>query len=288
VAGASASSLATWNQAGFMVDQFAPYREFPLPKSYQRDLEMVRWAKEFHQQHLDSPQFLFLFFDSTHHAYSYPPEFEKYRPAGAEDALHVLRDQYLLPFRVEVTNRYRNSVGFVDHLLGELLAAFGDDVVLVVTGDHGEELWDTGLYGHSAARFDNARVRVPLGLCLPGLPPRVLPVSGHADLLPTVIDHLGPAPAVATQRYSDGATLLGGPLPYHVITGAGFPLTERRVCLVTETAKLWLVADAQWLGHFTLERATNLDDGPPPAGTARLVAPLIADFNRRFGTFLRW
>ena len=99
--------------------------------------------------------------------------------------------------KLMITNRYRNSIAYLDSLLSELLAKVGESkrpTILLLSGDHGEEFWEFGFLGHGKASFVNPRVRVPLVWCelnrkeidswkLPTL-------TFHQDLMPLLLQRL--------------------------------------------------------------------------------------------------
>lgn len=87
---------------------------------------------------------------------------------------------------------YRGEVAFADTLVGRLLADVADDAVLVITGDHGEGLWDHGEREHGVL-LHRATTRVPLlvrpGRRLQGVAtPAVRPISPSAALRPEGMD----------------------------------------------------------------------------------------------------
>lgn len=163
----------------------------------------------------DSPFFALLFYDAPH-AFDYPDDYPApFKPAAS----HV---NYLglskAPDRQRLLNRYRNSVHYVDSLVGESLAALEsrgllEESVIVVTGDHGQEFDDNGqnYWGH-ASNFTRYQTGVPLLLYAPALVPQVRRHrTTHFDVMPTLMrDYLGCADPFST--YSVGRPLfeLGG------------------------------------------------------------------------------
>jgi uncharacterized protein len=272
--GGSASALRSWTDAAFLADQLDGFVEPADKESWRRDAALAAWARALPAR---SPSFTFLFFDATHLDYSYPPELEIDTPVLRGDFTRYLARNTLAAHKTEVVNRYRNAVRFVDRTLGEILPALGGGAV-VVTGDHGEEFWEHELLGHSAPRFWNERIRVPLVLCLPGEAPRPIARSAHADLLPTVLAWAGAsAPA-------DGESLLAATRGDVVVTAAGFPRDAGELALIDDRSKIWLAADAAWQDRFRLVRATDLDDRPLPA--APPIDARVAAFVQRFHRFL--
>jgi hypothetical protein len=162
------------------------------------------------------PTFDYVVLESSHYDYAYPPDFETRTPTatlglGIRDGLVVRAgiDDELRPKAPLVRNRYENSVAWVDSLverIADAWAARGRDVVLVVTGDHGEGFWETCGFGHGTSLCDE-QVRVPLVLCIPGTTSTRYAYTSHADVMPTVFDFMGvrglPGPLMA------GKSLLG-------------------------------------------------------------------------------
>jgi len=142
--------------------------------------------------HGRQPFFSFLFFDATHSPYDFPPEDTRYRPSADT----FLYQEVAPERRTELFNRYRNAVAFLDEVVGgilERLEARGalSDTIVLITGDHGEECYEHGYWGHGAA-FTPEQLDVPLVLYVPGRDPAVHDgVTMHQDLAPTFLEMLG-------------------------------------------------------------------------------------------------
>jgi membrane-anchored protein YejM (alkaline phosphatase superfamily) len=269
--GGSASALQNWNHAGFIAAQLDGYREFTTGEPWRGDRALVDWALSLPRK---APWLLFAFLDSTHLDYSYPPEMELDRPAERPDFSRAIGRARLRDHEVGIKNRYRNAVRWVDRQLARLLP-IADAVIF--TGDHGEELWDEGLLGHSAPRFINARIQVPLLFCF-GVD-KTVPRSAHADLLPTLLDWAG------VRAPADGESRLADHRGDVVVTGAGFPADCGDLCLIDEQRKMWLRADASWPDRYHLTRLDDLNDHP--ITDARNLDAHIAAFTTRLHHFLR-
>jgi membrane-anchored protein YejM (alkaline phosphatase superfamily) len=280
-----------------MMSQFEPYREgFSEGKSFERDRELVAWAEEmFRERHSQQPLFLFLFLDSTHHNYSYPPEFEISKPVQPEHYNHMT-EEIGEQDKILFMNRYKNSVRYVDHLLGRLMAAVDEErrkgnLILLVTGDHGEEFWDAGLWGHAGVSFANPRVQVPLLFCLPDGQGRDVSLSSHVDLMPTLLDYTGLTPPRTEEAFTNGSSLLrSSPRGRYVtIGGADFPFVTRQFCLITDHRKYWISKKVSAADDYVLSRTTDLDDHPAAGGGEEQMPSLsLADFSQRFGRFVSW
>ncbi|HLK39209.1 MAG TPA: sulfatase-like hydrolase/transferase [Polyangiaceae bacterium] len=269
VAGGCSAQMSGWGYAGMVTRQLSPYVEPTGHDPSERDAALLEWARgTYLGRSQDRPLFLFLFFDSTHHNYSYPPSFERFLPVAPEDANHLFADETDPVLRAGIRNRYKNAVLYVDSLLGRLLEAVEDDLrrgnlLVVVTGDHGEEFWDDGTHwGHMEPRYVNERTEVPFVMCTPdGRRPDV-PLSGHSDVMPTILDDLGLAPSVEDRDYSDGVSLLrdSDPDRHLVISSLVGARPGRAFDLVTQRHKFWIVRDAV--------------DGQPPSPSVHAVSDL--------------
>jgi len=155
-----------------------------------------------------TPFFALLFYDAPHsfdHPDDYPTPFQ---PAVSHVNYLQLNDQ---TDPLPLLNRYRNSLHYVDSLVGEAIAALEsrgllENSVVIITGDHGQEFNDNGqnYWGH-ASNFTRFQTAVPMSIYAPGLKPRVLQHrTTHFDVMPTVLrDHLGcdtPFPAYSVGR----------------------------------------------------------------------------------------
>jgi len=140
-----------------------------------------------------APRFVLAFLMSTHFGYHYPDGVEPFRPSlPPPNALDLQAERD----REALSNRYRNSAHHIDSLLGQMLDGIDlENTVVVITGDHGESLFDDGTIAHSSL-LSEIQTRVPLVLSGPGIPEastRSSPTD-HSDLLPTLLARLGVGP----------------------------------------------------------------------------------------------
>ncbi|HIJ65064.1 MAG TPA: sulfatase-like hydrolase/transferase, partial [Candidatus Hydrogenedentes bacterium] len=95
-----------------------------------------------------------------------------------------------------VRSLYTGEIEYLDSHVAKLLRTLDDlglrdNTYIVFTSDHGEELWERGLYGHGHSLYDE-QVRVPLIYAGPGLAPRTVEAPGSAiDIMPTLAELLG-------------------------------------------------------------------------------------------------
>lgn len=138
-----------------------------------------------------SPWFLFVGYMDPHDPYFAHP----YDGSGYARAAHQHPDVSEAP---ALTELYDGEISYWDAEFGKLLDALQergiyDDLTIVVTADHGEELADHGGFWHGTTLYDE-QVRVPLLVKLPDAR-RGGTVVRHwvqsVDLMPTLLKELG-------------------------------------------------------------------------------------------------
>jgi uncharacterized protein len=155
----------------------------------------------------ETPFFALLFYDSSHKL-EFPPDRQPFRPSAADvNYLRLNATTDPLPLH----NRYRNSLHYVDSLVGEVLTEVKErglleDSVVVITGDHGQEFNDNrrNFWGHSS-NFTRFQTGVPLLLYSPTLAPASHSHrTTHFDVVPTLMrEYLGcdmPFPSYSVGR----------------------------------------------------------------------------------------
>jgi arylsulfatase A-like enzyme len=124
--------------------------------------------------------------------------------------------------RTYAMDRYDQNIHYIDAVLAPFVAELGDDAIVVLVSDHGEEFWEHGMLGHGFNLYEEA-VRVPLIVAAPGLPAsRITAPVSLMDLAPTLVELGGGTPhgahgssLVAAMRGDQGAAqaLAARPLP---------------------------------------------------------------------------
>jgi len=155
-----------------------------------------------------SPQFSFLLLDAPH-GYSFPPAFNKYNATDKTiNYVTMHKDSKDLD---QVKARYKNSVYYSDHLVGQVIKKLKkdklyDDAIIVLTADHGQETYEQGWFGHNSA-FTKTQVNVSFMIKLPGnVHSEYTGLSSHSDLVPTLMSYIGVNND--TSDYSNGIDLL--------------------------------------------------------------------------------
>jgi hypothetical protein len=145
------------------------------------------------------PFFMFLHYMDPHAPYVAPAPWSgrlgsQLSPGAGEAA--VMRAKYL------------EEVEFVDYQFGRVLAAIkenGRPTVVLVTGDHGEFLFEHDLTGHSHDAYEEV-LKVPFILAGNGIPRRMLDEVHLADIVPTLLGRCG---IEFDQGLVDGVDLIG-------------------------------------------------------------------------------
>ena len=140
-----------------------------------------------------SANFDFLFLTSSHSTYIYPPEFTHFQPVPKIEGSYALNK---MADNTTFKNDYRNSLFYIDNLLGRVFATLEKTGALantwmIITGDHGEEFNENGMgfWGHGS-NFSRWQTQVPLVVKAPGVTAGAIEnrVSMHQDLVPTLME----------------------------------------------------------------------------------------------------
>jgi hypothetical protein len=193
----------------------------PAPTVDERDVLQARAFQDFLEATpRDDAFFAFMFLGSPHFPFLFAPEHAKFLPI-VEDPT-VAQAQSADGGR-RMYNRYRNSIHSVDAIVGQILDALDhrgllDRSIVVITGDHGQEFYEHGFFGHGSA-FTPEQTHVPLVMHVPGLPfGEHDHLTQHQDLPATMLALLGIDDP--PDRYSLGRNmLLGRGRPYAVVCG---------------------------------------------------------------------
>ena len=186
------------------------------------------------------PFFEFMFFESPHARYFFPPESVIAEPYLADmnyATMDVERDL------AAIRNRYLNACRHLDsqfERIFEHLRETGllDDTIVILTGDHGEEFLEHGKWGHHSDWSDE-QSRTPLVMWIPGEAPRRIETrTSHVDIAATLAARIGVVNPTTDWCY--GHDLLTAP--------------PRSDCVVADWDHLALFTD-RWKAAFPMESA---------------------------------
>ncbi|GBG13415.1 sulfatase [Novimethylophilus kurashikiensis] len=224
---------------------------------WQRDRENVgNLLKFIDQRDPKRPFFTFMFFESPHARYYFPPESVIRTPYRDDINYATLSKEQLRNDIVPIKNRYINAVHHLDSQFARVFDYLKqnnllDNTIVIVTGDHGEEFMEAGYWGHNSTISD-PQVRTPMVLWVPGMVPGVHDkMTSHLDIIPTIMPMLGVTNPV--EDYSVGISLLSPQKRDHVIITAW---TD--VGYIDDTAKITLPIGVQTSGRHV----TDVHDKP--------------------------
>jgi hypothetical protein len=254
----------------------------PAATVAERDVLQARAFEAFLEETPREDAFFgFLFFGAPHFPFLFPPEHAKFLPVMAKP---TIAEAQTPEGSRRMYNRYRNSVHSVDSVVGTVLAALErrgvlDRTIVVLTGDHGQEFYEHGFFGHGSA-FTPEQTHVPLVMHVPGLPFREHDhLTQHQDLPATMLALLGVDDP--PEGYSLGRSMLEGRgRPYAVVCGF-------RECALQDSEG-WVVFGVEGKTSLSLEARNRdyaeIEDAGP--AVSRRLGPLTA-IMREMGLFAR-
>jgi membrane-anchored protein YejM (alkaline phosphatase superfamily) len=216
--------MALYSSAHFSYPEFDQTIFSKLPKAQLHEVEGngAGWEKDrknvtdmlqfIDQRDQTRPFFTWMFFESPHARYYFPPE-SVIRKPYRDDINYAMLDKSELKDDIGlIKNRYVNAVHHldsqfarvVDHLKAQNLL---DSTIVVMVGDHGEEFMEHGFWGHNST-FSDPQTRTPLVLWVPGTTAAIHDkLTSHLDIPATLMPLLGVSNPV--EDYSIGLNLLG-------------------------------------------------------------------------------
>ncbi|MCL2155948.1 MAG: sulfatase-like hydrolase/transferase [Leptospirales bacterium] len=134
----------------------------------------------------------------THFNYFYPDECKKFLPDYTSNFKIISGTQEKFrKDRLELKNRYMNAVYYTDQLLRRLITEMDKmgklkDTILIISGDHGEEFWEHGSFGHTWG-LNNIQIMPAAMIYYPGITGKSIKYkyTSHQDFLPTVFELIG-------------------------------------------------------------------------------------------------
>ncbi|HEY2772681.1 MAG TPA: sulfatase [Candidatus Binatia bacterium] len=191
---------------------------------------------------------------------------------------------------------YDASLAATDASIGRLLGALRsaglyDKALIIVTADHGEELWDHGGFFHGQSLYDEL-LHVPLLVKFPGAwggGRDVETLVRSVDLLPTVVDLLQRAGSAAAGAPLDGESLIPavtGQAPPRTLFATVARIDDRSPPLhAVRTASAKLIVDQRSGQEQLFDLARDPGERDNIAGHAD-AHPLLEDLRGRLARFL--
>ncbi|MBM3193245.1 MAG: hypothetical protein FJZ59_03315 [Chlamydiae bacterium] len=176
-----------------LADTFFEFPHGGKIAAYQSDREVMMELIKDENEFFGDGHLFIVFLDATHFGYSWPKE-DGDRFFPIEEPINYIKAAYTNSSLEKIKNRYRNSIYYVDSLLGSFLEKHqADEAVILVTGDHGEAFYEEGHIFH-ASSLSQSQIHVPLyykfGNVTRQLKEKASKISSHIDIFPTLIDFI--------------------------------------------------------------------------------------------------
>jgi membrane-anchored protein YejM (alkaline phosphatase superfamily) len=230
------------------------------------------------------PFFTFMFFESPHARYYFPPESVIRRPYRDDINYASLSKDELSKDIVNIKNRYINSVHHLDSQFGRIFDYLAehnllDNTIVILLGDHGEEFMEHGFWGHNST-FVDEQIRTPLVIWAPGMKARVSDqMTSHMDVVPTLMPLLGVSNPASD--YSTGYNLFSSEKRNHTYVS-----DWDRITFIDDEVKITQPVNIKSFGGT---RATLGNDQPLPADQANQLLqkkqPVLRDVIYDLGKF---
>lgn len=254
----------------------------PGTKAVERDPELANMFIEWiDQRKTEKPFYAFMFFDAPHGPYTYPDEFEKFKPSNMSPNYVTAGKRDVVP----LFNSYRNAIYFDDFQVGRVLAeikkrGLDKNSIILITGDHGEEFFETGYWGHTSA-FSKYQTQVPLVLSIPGEPHRVITyLTSHLDVVPTTLELLGFT--TPPNVYSQGQPLLSG-AGHDYVVSTGWA----EAAIIDKDYAIVLPIESYNAGEYEVRTASDYRLVPDEKAIFRQKRNIIMAVMKGMGTFLK-
>ncbi len=227
------------------------------------------------QQRRQKPFMAFAFYKSTHYSYYYPESAARFRPSQKLNVAFAgnARNPALY------LNDYRNSIRYVDELVGEVIHGMEEsgllkETIIIVTSDHGEEFNDNhaNYWGHTG-NFTRYQTQVPMILYVPwARARRVTEMTTHVDVPPTLIQE-GLGCEGEVRDYSNGRNLFAK------------QKGERPLVLSSYVNHALIMGDDVFAVYPMYVQKYKLSDIKSPAGVPRgdLVKKAMEEMHRFYG-----
>ena len=252
--------------------------------AWQRDQENIRNLLGFIDKRDETKPFMtYMFFESTHAAYDFPPDSVIASPY-MEDLNYLTTD-----FKGDIQlikNRYLNASHHVDQQIGRVIEHLKqkqllDNTVVIVLGDHGEEFMEISRWGHSA-EFNRFQTSTPAVIWVPGSKPRVVSgITSHLDIPATLMPLLGVRNP--SSDYSQGMNLLDPAYHRDYAVAADW----NRLAYLGQKIKVAFPINAT--GGARRDEITDGDDHAiaDPAQARQKISPAIAEMMQNLTRFSR-
>lgn len=169
------------------------FYENPESSTSNRDISAINKVINFSKT-INSGNLNLVWLDSTHHNYFLPDDYKlKFLPVAS--SFDYTKTNYSQNEVLEIKNKYKNSLFFVDSLLGNFINHLKninqyDNSLIVIVGDHGEEFLEHGHLAHSSTLYTQ-QINVSLNIKFPNKNTHNDKNISSVDIFPTIFSKMG-------------------------------------------------------------------------------------------------
>jgi hypothetical protein len=193
---------------------------------------------------------------------------------GPEEIIDYFRLLYSPTAREVLPRRYRKAAAFFDEEFARFIKALKDkglyeDAIIIVTGDHGEELMEKKALGHGSSLIQE-QISTPIFIKIPGVrPTAAADVISELDILPTVFEALGMADQIPVAQMAGRSRLKFQQESFSLTSSVNrFRDNPTDFMISDGHAKVHFVLDTQAKTFkattLTLREITDMNDEPLP------------------------
>ena len=163
-----------------------------VPHAEQRGKETTQKALKWLDKYKNEDFFLFLHYYDPHYNYEPPESFAfKFMDLDIPHSEQVASN-YAPGYYKNQLSLYAGEIAYTDHCIGQVIKRLKelklyDSTLIIITGDHGEMLWEHGEPAHTYFIYQPA-IKVPMIFKLPGKnkSKKIETIVGLVDIVPTV------------------------------------------------------------------------------------------------------
>ncbi|MGH7894961.1 MAG: sulfatase family protein, partial [Candidatus Binatia bacterium] len=219
---------------------------------------------------------LYLHYLDTHTPYHPPPHYaRKFIDRNAattvgltfDDVTGAWQGRYAAADRRRIADLYDGAIAWTDRQLGRLLRGLArrglaDRTIVVVTADHGEELWDHGQFFHGQSLYDEL-LHVPLiaRVSAIGGGRPVAALVSTVDIVPTIVEAAGLPASGPSPETSRGALAGDGVSLQTLATGTAGGDAHARIVFATVSNADARAPPRQAVRSATAKLIRNVEDG---------------------------
>jgi hypothetical protein len=239
-------------------------------KRFKEDETMLKYFKKSYKERNKEKPFLnMIFFKATHYSYRFRKEDSKYKPFLLRKDITFHSSKMNKKYKEKLFNRYKNSVLYTDYLINEVLNTLDEhdrkNTIVIFIGDHGEQFWENGYFGHIKPTYTKELIDIPLLFYIPDLQENInVDTSSNTDILVTLLSYITNISFSDIEKYFDGRSLLETQKNYYsLVVSFNFMGLNDTIALVNKYGKILIESNSsnvKDINSFKIKEYLNFDD----------------------------